>query len=515
MRIMFGMMRCVRVHHPVNNPPKGPAMVKSRLVSVLSICLSICLVLPALAGPDESELGELAEPLKKEVSVDLIGTPLSRALETIGREVDLNIVISPQFTGVLEGSLINLNIDKLPARKALNLIGIATESDWFIREGVVLVAPRDYVRSLRVEMRVYDIRELLESVPNYVGPDLSIDGTLSNTSSGGSSASQSESYGGGGEGGLFGGGKEDIGEDSPTRQELVDQIVELVTTTIGEPDHWLDENSTLTELNGNMIVKTTPEDHEDIGKLLTQLSASRGRMIMSEGQFFVVPRSLMDELDGKLILDPEEYDKLIKKLARGERANVRRISSGRTVCFNGQRVYVYAGGDKTLVSDIEPIPDTSSVDPTLSVARNGAVLDIKPTITLDNKHISVALRTEAVERAGMTTTPLPVGIARDRSLSISGSGKVDGTAKGAGPDGKDADVDGTASISGSLKGPEDREITGNAQLGLIEQDILTLRSNVRVPDGGAVVLSGITNQFENVDADQLEVVFVLRMRVVK
>jgi hypothetical protein len=492
-------------------------MSKASLVVLLSACLSLCFIIPAAAGPDESELGDLAEPLNKKVSVDLIGTPLSRALETIGREIDLNLMISPQFVGVLEGSLINLNIDDLPASKALNLIGIATESDWFVREGVVLVAPKDYVRSLRVETRVYDIRELLESVPNYVGPDLSINGTLSNTSSGGSAQGSGESYGSGGEGGLFGdgGGKEDIGEDTPSRQELVDQIVSLVTTTIGEPDHWLDENSTLTELNGNMIVKTTPEDHEAIGKLLTQLSASRGRMIISEGQFFVVPRQLMEDLEGELILDPEAYKKLIKKLARGETDNVRRISSGRTVCFNGQRVYVYAGGDKTLVSDIEPVPDTSSVDPTISVARNGAVLDIKPTITLDNKHISVALRTEAIERAGQTTTPIPVGMARDNSLSLSGSGKVDGKAEGAGPGGKDADVDGTTSISGTIHGPEDREITGNAELGLLEQDILTLRSNVRVPDGGAVVLSGITSQFENVDADQLEVLFVLRMRVVK
>lgn len=490
-------------------------MSKARLLVLLSACLSLCLMLPAVAGPKADEMGELAEPLNKKVSVDLIGTPLSRALETIGREIKLNLVISPQFVGVLEGRLINLNIDDLPASKALNLIGIATESDWFIREGVVLVAPKDYVRSLRVETRVYDIRELLESVPNYVGPDLTINGTLSNTSSGGSSANQSESYGRGGQGGLFGSGKEDIGEDTPSRQELVDQITQLITTTVGEPDHWLDENSTLTELNGNIIVKTTPEDHEAIGKLLAQLSASRGKMIISEGQFFVVPRKLMQELEGELILDPAGYDKLIKKLDRGVTVNVRRIASGRTVCFNGQRVYVYAGGDKTLVSDIEPIPDTSSVDPTLSVARNGAVLDIKPTITLDSKHISVALRTEAVERAGLATTPIPVGMARDNAQGISGTGDVQGKAKGAGPEGKDADIDGKATISGSIKGPEDREITGNAQLGLMEQDILTLRSNVRVPDGGAVVLSGITNQFENVDADQLEVLFILRMRVVK
>ena len=465
-------------------------MVKVRFAVLLSVCLVMCLALPAVAGPDESEFGELSKALGQEVTVDLIGTPLPRALETIGREIGLNLVISPQFANTLDDSLINLNIDHLPASKALNLIGIATESDWFIREGVVLVAPKDYVRSLRVETRVYDIRELLESVPNYVGPDLSIDGALSNTSSGGSSARQSESYGD--EAGLFGGGKEDIGEDTPTRQELIDQITELIVTTIGEPDHWLDENSTLTELNGSMIVKTTPQEHEAIDKLLIQLSSSRGRMIISEGQFFVVPRSLLEELKGELILDAEGYEKLIKKLGRGETVNVRRISSGRTVCFNGQRVYVYAGGDKAVLSDIEPVPDAASVDPTLSVARNGAVLDIKPTITLDKKHISVALRTEVIERAGVTTTAVPVGTVR-----------------------KDVGALGKAEKATDGSGPASREITGKAQLGLIEQDSLTLRSNVRVPDGGAVVLSGISNQFQDVDADQLEVLFVLRMRVVK
>jgi len=494
-------------------------MLKVRLAVMLFVLL--CLLNPpaAWAGPAAADYGDLAEPLQKKVSVDLIGTPLPRALETIGRELDLNIVISPQFAGQLDGRLVNLTIDDLPADKALNLVGIATQTDWFILEGVVMVAPEDHVRSRRVETRVYDIRELLESVPNYVGPDLSIDGTLSNTNSGGSDSRQSESYSSGGSvgagGGLFGGGKSDLGEDTPSRQELADQIRDLITTIVGETNYWLDGESTLTELNGNLIVNTTPEEHAQIDKLLNQLSASRGRMIVSEGQFFVVPRGVMEELDGGLILDGEGYAELMKKLGRDAAPNTRRIASGRTICFNGQRVYVYAGGEQAILSDIEPIPDTSGVDPTVSVAHSGAVFDIKPTITLDNKGISLALRTEAVERAGVTTTPVPVGSLNDRSLRLNGSGDVDGKVKGAGPEGEDADVDGEASLSGSLSGPADRAITGNAQLGLIEHDILTLRSNVRVPDGGAVVLSGVTNQFQDIDADALEVVFVLRMRIVK
>jgi hypothetical protein len=470
-----------------------------------------------LAEPTEEELGGLAKPLSEPISIDLIGTPLDRALETLGRETNQNILISPQFVGTLSGLTVTLRIEDLPASKALNLIGIATETDWFVREGVVMIAPSDYVRAMRTETRVYDIRELLESVPNYLGPDISVDGTLSNTSSGGSRARQSESYGsGGGGGGLFGDDSDsDLGEDMPSRQELVDQIVELIQSTVGDSDNWLDEDSTVTELNGNLIVKTVPEELDEIGELLSMLSAAGGRMIASEGQFFVVPRKMMDELDGNLLLDADGYKALMKKLGRDADANARRIASGRTICFNAQRVYIYAAADKALLSDLEPVPDAAGVDPTISTAHNGAVFDVKPTITIDGKHISVAVRTEAIDHAAMSTTPVPVGRVVDRSLRLSGSGDVEGVAKGAGPEGQDADVEGSASIGGSIGDPDEAEMTGNAYLGLPEQDIVRHRTNVRVTNGGAVVLTGVTGQFKNVDADQMEVIFVLRLQIME
>lgn len=495
-------------------------MLIARLSGVaLGLAAVLFCVLPgaAWAGPAADELGDLAEPLNKEVKIDLIGTPLPRALETVARQAELNIIISPQYVSALSGNIVNLTIDGLTATKTLNLIGIATDTDWYIREGVVLFAPRKYVRSLRIERRVYDIRELLESVPNYLGPDLSIDGTLSNTSSGGSDARQSESYSRGGSGGgLFGDDDSgDLGEDTPSRDELISQIVSLIQSTIGEPGQWLEEESSVTEFNGSLIVNTVPEELDEIGQLLDSLSAAGGRMITTEGQFFVVPRGMMDDLDGGLVLDAQGYAKFAEKLERNNIANVRRIASGRTICFNSQRVYVYAGSDRALLSDLEPVPDAAGVDPTLSTAKNGAVFDLKPTITLDGKHISVAVRTEAVDRADIKTTPVPVGRVIDSSTRLGGSGSVEGTVKGAGPKGEDAEIEGTANIGGSVGGPDSDVLTGNASVGLPEQDILRHRTNVRVPNGGAVVMSGVTNQYKGIDADALEVIFVLRMRIVQ
>lgn len=490
-------------------------MARVRLVCCCC-CVLIAVALPAWAGPNVEDVGALSKPLEKKVSVELIGTPLPRALETISRDVDLNIVLHPQFTGVHSGKLINLTIADLPASKALNLIGIATETDWFIREGIVMFAPKAYVDSLRLETRVYDIRELIESVPNFTGPDLSVDGTLGNTSSGGSDARQSGSYGSGGSAGgsLFADSSSDLEEDLLSRYELVEQVTELIRMTTGEPDNWLDEAFTISEFNGNLIIKTVPEIHEQIDKLLDVLSSTAGKMLIVEGQFYAVPRSLIDGLDGKLILDADRYKALSQKLARGATANAKRIAAGRTVCFNSQRVYVYAAKDSALLSDVEPLRGAFGIDPTLSTAHNGAVLDVKPTITLDGKSVSISIRSEVALDAGITSQKsLPVGYAQSIDFSLSTSGSFNGNVEDHGEGGVDQPIKGTASQSGTLAGPTSAGQTGAVQLDLPEQEILVYRSNVRVPNGGAVVLSGVTDQFDGLDADGMEVIFVLRARI--
>ena len=59
------------------------------------------------------------------------------------------------------------------------------------------------------------------------------------------------------------------------RSELIESIIELIETTVGSQDEWLDETSYLTELNGNFIIKTTRQNHEQIEQLLGNLREQR------------------------------------------------------------------------------------------------------------------------------------------------------------------------------------------------------------------------------------------------
>lgn len=85
-----------------------------------------------------------------------------------------------------------------------------------------------------------------------------------------------------------------------TYQEQVDQIVELITTTVGDPDEWLDEESTLTELNGAMLVKTTPENHAEIRSIFAAMRMEQAERFKQQAL----------EMETFLLLEAAEADRL-------------------------------------------------------------------------------------------------------------------------------------------------------------------------------------------------------------
>ena len=80
--------------------------------------------------------------------------------------------------------------------------------------------------------------------------------------------------GGGQGGGLFAGNGQQNAqqEKGPTRQELVDQIIKLITDTVA-PDSWRDAGGSvgsIKELSGQLIVTQTPENQRQLTNLLEQ-----------------------------------------------------------------------------------------------------------------------------------------------------------------------------------------------------------------------------------------------------
>lgn len=174
---------------------------------------------------------------------------------------------------------------------------------WSIQDGILTIASDEVLR-LNTVLETYDIRDLIFVVPDFDNaPEFDLQ-----------SAVQQAGQGGGGGGGQspFTGGNQDP-QDVATREERVDAIIALIQANV-DPDGWTDnggDTSSITELNGNFIITSTPKNHRAIIGLLNKLREQRAVQINVETRFLSVDQNFFEQigfdLDVYFNADNSEY----------------------------------------------------------------------------------------------------------------------------------------------------------------------------------------------------------------
>lgn len=252
------------------------------------------------SGKDSAANRETALKLKKTVPISFEANPLESVINYIRETTSANIFVNwPALTeaGIEQDTPISLTLSNVPAEKALQLVLQAVSSQGFdeigysIIEGVVTISTAEQLKR-STDLRVHDIRDLLVEVPDFNdAPEFDLTESLSNTSSGGGG-------GGGGGGSIFGDEQDDQDEEQPTRLERIEDIIALIEETVGEFDDWEINggDSSVRELNSNLIIKTTSDNHRRVLSLLSQLRETRAIQISVEARFLLVDRNFLDEL---------------------------------------------------------------------------------------------------------------------------------------------------------------------------------------------------------------------------
>ncbi|KKL82741.1 hypothetical protein LCGC14_1981740, partial [marine sediment metagenome] len=167
---------------------------------------------------------------------------------------------------------VNVKLTQVSVEKALRTVlddvGGVNPLGFVVAEGVITISTKDDL-SRETRTRVYDIRDLIVTVPDFRGPRTSLSrGTGNNAGAG-----------------LFGDDDDDDDDDEDTlsRAELTENILELIRSTIA-PDTWRSGDASGTigsvrELNGRIIVTQTPENQQGLQDLLAQLRAARAPQV--------------------------------------------------------------------------------------------------------------------------------------------------------------------------------------------------------------------------------------------
>ena len=199
-----------------------------------------------------------------------------------------------------KNTAVNVKLAQVSVEKALKTIledvgGQAGQLAFVVDEGVITISTQDDL-SRKTVTRVYDIQDLIVRVPDFSAPRINLSSQGNNTGSNNTS------------GGLFGGNTnddddDDTGdddEDTISRQELVDSILDLIRSTIA-PDTWRGGQAagtigSIRELNGQIIVTQTAENHRSLLDLLSQLREARALQINVEARFITVNSGFLNRI---------------------------------------------------------------------------------------------------------------------------------------------------------------------------------------------------------------------------
>lgn len=246
-----------------------------------------------------------------------------------------------------------------------------------IIDGVVTISTeRDL---MIIETRVYDIRDLMVQVPDFdpepLGPRA--DGAT----------------------------PERPARVEPSREAIVGQIMGLIRKTVGSYEEWKAHGgdlSSIDELNGNLVIATSRENHENIKRLLAQLREARALISVEAGFLFVTEQfaeesgislGFADLPEDKRIrfLDDIESNLIVKSTR--DSASATTFVMPRMILANGQKAYVTVQQQSAYVSGFERIEGEggASYEPVINTINEGALLQAQAMIRAGGSQVFMAL----------------------------------------------------------------------------------------------------------------------------
>ena len=208
------------------------------------------------------------------VGEDGEGAPLEDVAAFLQTLTGINFVISTAVREDLgeEETMVNLQLPEYSVKKILDIIGETNESlDWRITDGVVkFVTSEEMVGGQ--ELVMYEVRDLIRPIKDFPGAEINIE------PSGGISYPD-----------------EDI-EEREAGVVTGDLLDDLIRNNI-DPESWENPaNSLAINENGVMVVNQTPDVHEKIRQLLTDLREATGIMVDIQSRFIRVEDNFLEDI---------------------------------------------------------------------------------------------------------------------------------------------------------------------------------------------------------------------------
>jgi general secretion pathway protein D len=372
-------------------------------------------------------------------------------------------------------------------------------------------------------MKLYDIRDLTHAMASFPGPDLDIPEP----------------------GGV---GSRLLPPIEPDTAPEINEFIEIIRAVVS-PATWENEGVAIEEYNGSMVITQTVDVHKQVEDLLRTLRNQKGTQIHVKVKFLTVENSLLEEIGvnwqnfnypsatnrtpaqpptpGSLpgvaedaqgnpipfgayhqqgsvvaaanvnnilqpyttanslprgdspggltfqtqhwrLVDDFHVSAILTAVEKERRGNI--TFEPDVTLFNGQQAHIVHINQQAYIADYDV--NQGQYDPIVSTLSYGTVLDVQAIASADKKYITLTLRPTNAQVVSWRR----FGPALNQNNFIDGGG--DGTSVGGAP------VVGNGNQTGVAE--------GNPLL-IPEISYQSVRTSVTIPDGGSLILAGMTN----------------------
>ncbi len=352
---------------------------------------------PAAAPPGSDSSDAIMARLQDTiVDAGYQAVDFSKVVDDLRERYGLNIHVAwnaMEDSGVRRDDRVTVELRQVPLATVLEMVCQELGDDpeaisYGVRAGVVVIAPGAELRRARVT-RPYDVTDLIESgyaTRRFANtPVLSLELTGREFVGGemiARTGSAAKAGGTGGGGGVFG----DPGDEEPhpSRMERMQEIVDLLTSTV-DPDLWVDNGGDVASVrafNGTLLIHHTVEGHRRVGSFFDLLRAGRPHSLDGEaiiarlrpgkaGEWRAAAGARYPRIDGARL------PALLESL--GEEGILFRAG---TSAFNGERMWFSAVGQRSVLTTLIPIvgDNAQAMQPITEVATDGLELIVLPLL---------------------------------------------------------------------------------------------------------------------------------------
>jgi len=197
--------------------------------------------------------------------------------------------------------------------------------------------------------------------------------------------------------------------DSKVNEALAAELMKTIQQTI-DAGNWNNQNTSIQYLSGQLIVKTTNQNHHQVVSLLGKLREASGIQVALESHVITVSKSrlkaigviLPPEPDGiaGTFLDADQVDHLLRAVRVVPDSSIFTIP--RITGPNGQPNTWRVLQQQAYVSGYsEPNPDGKRKEQ-ISTAQSGIELEMTPTVSADRKYVTLAMHPRVSQLLGLT-----------------------------------------------------------------------------------------------------------------